>query len=103
MSTGTPAPADRLHEALATPVAIDGSQRPFGSLTPEQVRGRAAELKAAVGFGPTVRVAPVARAWRELQIALDGAGAATVGELDAAVVLDLAPKLWVLPPGGTLL
>ena len=103
MSTGTPAPADRLPEALATPIAIDGGQRPFGSLTSEQAAARAAELKAAVGFGPTVRVAPVARAWRELQIALDRAGAATVAELDPAVILDLAPKLWVLPPGGTLL
>ena len=103
MSTGTPAPADRLQEALDTQISIDGSQRPFGSLTSEQAAARAAELKAAVGFGPTVRVAPVARAWRELQIALDRSGAATVADLDPAEILDLAPKLWVLPPGGTLL
>lgn len=103
MSAGAPAPVDRLPEALATPIAIDGGRRPFGSLTSEQAGTRAAELKAVVGFGPTVRVAPVARAWRELQIALDRSGAATVADLDAAVILELAPKLWVLPPGGTLL
>ena len=103
MSTGTPAPAHRLREALAAPVAIDGATRPFGSLTCQQVAARAAELADAVGFGPTVRVAPVARAWRELQMALDRSGTATVAGLDPEMILDLAPRLWVLPPGGTLL
>lgn len=102
--TGTePADSRRLEEVLATPIALGGAQRAFGSFTGEEVRARADELKAAVGFGPTVRVAPVARAWRELDMALSRAGAATVGALDAETVLALAPKLWVLPPGGSLL
>lgn len=93
----------RLEEALATPIALHGAQRAFGTFTREEVRERADELKAAVGFGPTVRVAPVAQAWRELEITLGRAGAETVGALDAETVLALAPKLWVLPPGGSLL
>ncbi len=92
-----------LEAVLATPIAIDGTQQAFGTFTVEQVRARAGELKAAVGFGPTIRVAPVALAWRELEIALDRAGVATVGELDGDSILALAPKLWVLPPGGSLL
>jgi hypothetical protein len=88
---------------LATTIYVDGANRPFGELTLDQVRGRADELRAATGWGPTARVAPVARAWRELAITLEQAQAATVGELDAAVLNQLAPKLWVVPPGGSLL
>ena len=88
---------------LATTVFIDGANRPFGELTADQARDRADELRAAVGFGPTVRIAPVARAWRELTMALEQAGAGSVAELEPATVMDLAPKLWVVPPGGSLL
>jgi hypothetical protein len=92
-----------LNEILNTTVFMDGANRRFGELTVDQVRGRADELRAAVGFGPTARIAPVARAWRELSMALDQAGAATVGELAPDRVIELAPKLWVVPPGGSLL
>jgi hypothetical protein len=88
---------------LATTIYVEGANRPFGELTVDQVRGRADELKAATGWGPTARVAPVARAWRELSMALDSAGVNTVGELDPAAITELAPKLWVVPPGGSLL
>jgi hypothetical protein len=84
-------------------VFIGGENRPFGTLTLEDVRGRAEELRAATGWGPTARVGPVARAWRELAIEMERAGAATVAELNAELVSELAPKLWVLPPGGSLL
>jgi hypothetical protein len=84
---------------LEQQVYIRGANRPFGSLTPDDARSRADELRAAVGWGPTARVAPVAQAWRELSIALDGAGAATVGALDPEVLLKLAPRLWVTLPG----
>jgi hypothetical protein len=93
----------RRSEIVATTIYLDGANRPFGELTPEQVRIRADELRAAIGWGPTARVAPVARAWRELLLALERAQAPTVGELDEAVLLELAPKLWVVPPGGGLL
>ena len=92
-----------LAEILAQPVAFGGTSVAFAEVTAEQARERADELRAVVGFGPTVRVAPVARAWRELTMALEAAGAARVGELPEPTVLELAPKLWVVPPGGSLL
>ena len=88
--------ADRI---LEQPVFIRGANRPFGELTREDAASRADELSAAVGFGPTARVAPVARAWRELAIAMDRTGAGTVGDLEPDVLVDLAPKLWVTLPG----
>lgn len=83
-----------LSEILARAIYVDGANRAFGELTLEQVRGRADELRSVVGFG-TARVAPVARAWRELSMAMEQAGVATVGELEGAKLEELAPKLWV--------
>jgi hypothetical protein len=88
---------------LETLVFVRGENRPFGTLTLEDVRSRADELRAATGWGPTARVGPVARAWRELAIEMERAGTGAVAELDAARVAELAPKLWVVPPGGSLL
>ena len=88
--------ADRL---LEQQVYAGGANRPFGSLTEDDVRSRADELRAAVGWGPTARVAPVAQAWRELAIAMNGAGAATVADLDPESLVKLAPRLWVTLPG----
>jgi len=88
-----------LDRILGQQVFIHGANRPFGELTREDAVSRADELSAAVGFGPTARVAPVARAWRELSIAMDRAGAGTVADLDAGVLAELAPKLWVTLPG----
>ena len=84
---------------LEQQVFIRGANRPFGELTRDDASARADELRAAVGFGPTARVAPVAQAWRELAIALDRTGASTVGELGPDVLVDLAPRLWVTLPG----
>ncbi|HTT31866.1 MAG TPA: hypothetical protein VMG37_25855 [Solirubrobacteraceae bacterium] len=86
-------------QILEQQVYIRGANRPFAELTPDDARSRADELRAAVGWGPTARVAPVAQAWRELSMAMDRAGAATVAELDAEVLVRLAPKLWVTLPG----
>jgi hypothetical protein len=41
----------------------------------------------------------VARAWRELSMEMERAGASTVGDLDPSVVGPLAPQLWVTLPG----
>ena len=89
---------DELQRILDQEVFIRGANRPFGELTRDDVSSRADELRAAVGFGPTARVAPVARAWRELALAMDKAGARTAAELAPDVLVDLAPKLWVTLP-----
>ncbi len=86
-------------EIVKRTVFIRGANRPFGELTVQDVRARADELSAVVGFGPTARVAPVARAWRELSIEMDRAGAGTVREVGDETLVALAPKLWVVLPG----
>jgi hypothetical protein len=90
-------------EILGQTIFIRGANIPFGEMTLDDVRARADELRAAVGWGPTARVAPVALAWRELTMAMERVGAADVRDLDADVVVELAPRLWVVPPGGSLL
>jgi len=92
-----------LSEILGQAIFIRGANIPFGELTLDDARARADELRAAVGWGPTARVAPVARAWRELTIAMERAGASTVNDLDTDLLAELAPRLWVVPPGGSLL
>lgn len=92
-------PGPDMRRILDQEVWIRGANRPFAELTTDDARSRADELRAAVGWGPTARIAPVAQAWRELAIAMDGAGAATVAELDADVLVRLAPRLWVTLPG----
>ena len=82
-------------EILAHQIYARGESRPFGELTADDVRDRADELRGAVGWGPMARVAPVARAWRELAIEMDRAGTSAVSELDSAVLAALAPHLWV--------
>lgn len=88
-----------LQQILATSVFIRGANRPFSELTLDDVRARADELRAAIGWGPTARVAPVARAWRELALEMERAGAGSVAEVDAGRLSDLAPQLWVVLPG----
>jgi hypothetical protein len=91
-------PGAGLDRVLEQEVFIRGANRPFGELTRDDAASRADELRAAVGWGPTARVAPVAQAWRELAMTMDRAGATTVRELQAEVLLALAPRLWVTLP-----
>jgi hypothetical protein len=88
-----------IRQILEQQVYIRGANRPFGELTREDATARADELRAAIGFGPTARVAPVARAWRELSMAMDRAGANAVGDLEPDLLVELAPRLWVTLPG----
>jgi hypothetical protein len=88
---------------LAERVHAGGESKPFGEVTREEVHARADELRAATGWGPTARVGPVARAWAELARLMDAQNAATVADLDHGEVAALAKRLWVVPPGGTLL
>jgi hypothetical protein len=92
-------PGQELREILATSVFINGANRPFGELRLDDVRARADELRAATGWGPMARVAPVARAWRELAMEMERHDAATVAELDGAVLAGLAQQLWIVLPG----
>ncbi len=85
-------------------VFIRGANRPFGELTLEDARARADELRAVTGWGPTVRVAPVAQAWRELaRWSMERTGSASVGELDPGIVIELAQRLWVVLPSGPMM
>jgi hypothetical protein len=43
---------------LAERVFAGGRSKPFAELTADEVRARAAELKAATGWGPTANVVP---------------------------------------------
>ena len=70
-------PTPELRRILYQEVFIRGANRPFGEITTDDARSRADELRAAVGWGPTARVAPVAQAWRELSMAMERASAAT--------------------------
>jgi hypothetical protein len=90
-------------EIANRPVYVRGADRPFGELTLEDARVRADELRAATGWGPTAKVASIAREWRTLAIEMERAGAATVSDLGPELMAELAPKLWVVPPGGSLL
>ena len=88
---------------LAEQVFAGGRSKPFGELTRAEVEERAAELRSATGWGPTARVGSVAAAWRELANLMAERGAETVGELPGEELEARAGKLWVVPPGGTLL
>ena len=88
---------------LAERVFAGGRSKPFSELTRAEVEERADELRSTVGWGPTARVAAVATAWRELARLMTEQGAETVGELDPGEVAARAEKLWIVPPGGSLL
>jgi hypothetical protein len=89
-----------LEQIVTQQVYIRGANRPFGELTLEDARARADELRSATGWGPTARVAPVARAWRELAMVIERERAGTVSELSTEVLVELAPRLWVVLPGA---
>lgn len=84
-----------LDEILGTAVFMRGENRPLRELTLGDVRDRASELRSTVGWGPTARVAPVARAWAELAIAMERAGAQAVAELSRDALREVGPRLWV--------
>ncbi|MEA2145634.1 MAG: hypothetical protein QOD66_507 [Solirubrobacteraceae bacterium] len=90
-------------DALSTPVYAADRYKPFGEFTVEDVKRRAGELTAATGWGPTARVGGVARGWTALGAAMESAGAAIVADLGPQAAQEHARKLWVVPPGGSLL
>jgi hypothetical protein len=98
----TGAPTDPA-AVLAQLIHAGGRTKPFGDVTVEEVRDRAGELRVATGWGPTARVGAVARAWAELAQRMEQEGARTVADLDPASIREQAERLWVVPPGGSLL
>jgi hypothetical protein len=48
-------------------------------------------------------VAPVALVWGELTVTMERDAAAAVSDLDEDVIVQLAARVWVVPPGGSLL
>ncbi len=90
-------------DPLARLVYAQGGDKPFGDFTLAEVQARAAELSAATGWGPTARVGAVARGWGELGRAMAAAPAERVSDLEREVAVGFARKLWVVPPGGSLL
>ncbi len=77
--------------------------KPFGDFTLADVHSRAAELFAASGWGPTAKVATVARAWSELARSMSTQGAPTVADLGLELASEYARRVWAVPPGGSLL
>jgi hypothetical protein len=84
-------------DTLATVVYLGSAYKPFGELTHDDVAAHARELGEAAGWGPTARVASVARAWSELATAMSAAGASTVADLEPAAIEDFARRTWVTP------
>jgi hypothetical protein len=82
--------------------ATDG-YKPLREFTLQDVQARARELSDATGWGPTARVGTVARAWSQLAREMTSAGVGTVSELGVQDGEALARRLWVTPPGGSLL
>lgn len=100
MSTRPPPDAKKV---LAEHVFAGGCSKPFAELTIDEVKARAAELKAVTGWGPTARVGSVAMAWAELGRLMEHVQVETVGDLRPDAVVERAEKLWIVPPGGSLL
>ncbi len=95
-----PPDADRV---LSEHVFAGGRSKPFAELTLDEVKERAAELRAATGWGPTAKVGSVAMAWAELGRLMEHVQVRRVGELRPDAVVERAEKLWIVPPGGSLL
>jgi hypothetical protein len=84
-----------VQDLLSNLIHIRDANRPLAELTLEDVRDRAAELRSAVGWGPTARVAPIAGAWAELANEMERIGAQRVAALPEETVLAIGPRLWL--------
>lgn len=90
-------------QALATEISVAGERKPFGELRAADVATQAAALGQASGFGHRSRVGAVAAAWRELGRLMQERGSTRVAELDPETIDAYAERLWIVPPGGSLL
>ena len=83
-------------------VHAGGESKRFGDLTLEDVSAR---RRAALGgrLGPDREGRARGHAWAELARTMESRGAATVAELGEEEAAARAERLWVIPPGGSLL
>jgi len=88
---------------LAERVFAGGRSKPFAEVTLAEVEARAQELREVSGWGPTARVGSVAREWGALARSMAEQGAESVGQLEPEELVARAQKLWIVPPGGSLL
>jgi hypothetical protein len=88
---------------LAEQVFAGGRSKPFAELTLAEVEARAQELREVSGWGPTARVGSVAREWGALARSMAEQGAGSVAEVKPEELVARAQKLWIVPPGGSLL
>jgi hypothetical protein len=89
-------------DPLQREVYVNGEYRAFGELSAGDARALAAQLRGVSGGGLEAKVGPVRAGWLELAERLD-AEQATVADLGAEAIASFAERLWVTPPGGTLL
>ena len=89
-------------DALERQVYVNGEYRPFGELTATDARAQAAALRGVSGGGLDAKVGPVRAGWMELAELLESPEA-TVADLEREDIDKFAERLWVTPPGGTLL
>ena len=89
-------------DPLQRQVYVGEAYKPFGEITAADARALAAALRGISGGGLDAKVAPVKTGWLELAGLLDSGGA-TVSDLDPETVARYAERVWVTPPGGTLL
>ena len=99
----TEQPDPAVAQILAERVAMGDGSKPFGEFTPADATAQGERLAEVAGFGTEQRVQPVANAWRTLAKVMDREAAATVADLDPETVAKQAERVWVVPPGGSLL
>jgi len=90
------------HSILSERMHINGANKPLGEWTADEVRSRADELHAAAAVAAMARLASIARTWSQLAREMESTQAATVSEVDAATLDELAKAVSVVPPGGGL-
>lgn len=84
--------------AFAKVIPVSGAKCAFGEVGSADARAHGEQFAELTSFGPTQRVRPVARAWKELADELEERGLTTVADLDPETVVAYAHRLWILPP-----
>ncbi len=87
-------------DVLTREVYVRDRYVPFGELSADDARFLAGQFTGLSGGGLEQRVAPMARAWRELADLMEERGAATVAALGAEEAASQAERVRVVPPGG---